>query len=255
NKKPKTQEPLLCFVGGTMRPAMEEIKKDYEAKTGKRIEFNQGESGTLIVQIAQTQKGDLYVCHDPFQGGLKNKGFELQSWVMASLCPVLVVQKGNPKKVTGLKGLGEKGLRVILTHPEYSTLGHMVPVMGRKAGVWDAIKANVVSETRSGGEAANAVALGTADAAVVWNAVAFLRADKLDTVSIEPDFQLKSGVDAITSATYGLIDMGNIRVTISTLTCSKQPEAAKAFAEFAASAEMQPVWKKHGFSVAVPSGL
>jgi len=249
-KKPKVQEPLLCYVGGTMRPAMEELKKTYEAKSGKKIEFNQGESGTLIAQIGETHKGDLYVCHDPFQAGLKNKGFEAASWVMASVRPVIVVPKGNPKKIAGLKDLGQKGMRVILTHPEYSTLGHMVPLMAKKADAWDAIKANVVSETRSGGEAANAVALGTADASLVWNAVAFLRMDKLDTVSISPDFQLQRGVDAVTTATFGALDMGNIRVSISTLSCSKQPEDAKAFAEFAASAEAQPVWEKYGFSPA-----
>jgi len=244
----KESGPLLCYVGGTMRPAMEELKKLYEAKTGQKVDYNQGESGTLIIQIDETKKGDLFVCHDPFMVGLRNKQLEEKSWVMASVRPVIVVAKGNPKEITGIKSLAKKGLKIILTHPTYSTMGHLVPLMATKAGVWDSIKANVVSETRSGGEAANAVGLGTADAAIVWNAVAFLRTDKLDTVSVEPDFQLKTGVDGVTSATYGALDMGCIKVTISTLKCSKQAEKAKKFAEFCVSPEVKSVWEKFGFA-------
>lgn len=240
--------PVLCYVGGTMRPVMEAMKKEYEAKTGKKIAFDQGESGQLIIRILQTRKGDLFVCHDPFQAELKNKGMEETFWTMANIKPVIVVTKGNPKKISSLKNLGDKGLKLILTHPMYSTMGHLVPLMGERAGNWTAIKANVISETRSGGEAANAVILGTADAAIVWNAVAFLRTDKLDTVSIEPEYHLKNGIDAVTSATFGSMDMGNIRVTISTLKCSKNPAAAKAFAEFAASSETKSIWKEYGFN-------
>jgi molybdate transport system substrate-binding protein len=241
--------PLLCYVGGTMRPAMDSLKKIYEARSSQKIDYDQGESGTLIVRIHETGKGDLFIAHDPFEADLRNKGLEDKSWVVAGIRPVIVVAKGNPKKIAGLKSLGQKGLRVILTHPEYSTLGHIVPKMAEKAGVTEGLKANVVSETRSGGEAANAVALGTADAAFVWNAVAFLRMDKLDTVSVEPDYQLKSGVDAVTSATFGTIDMGNIRVTISTLTASKRLKEAQTFAEFVASTEAKEIWKAFGFSM------
>lgn len=241
-------EPLLCYVGGTMRPAMEQLVKAYEAKTGVKISVDQGESGTLIVRSQQTQKGDLLVCHDPFEGELKNKGLQDTSWIMAAIRPVIVVAKGNPKKITGMKSLGEKGLRLILTHPQYSTMGHIVPIMARKAGVLDAVKANTVSETRSGGEAANAVSIGTADAAIVWNAVAFLRTDKLDTVAIEAAYEAEAGVDAVTSATFGAIDMGFVRVTISLLKTSKQAAEARAFAEFCASPENRRVWTDLGFS-------
>ncbi|MFH0921339.1 MAG: extracellular solute-binding protein [Fibrobacterota bacterium] len=242
-------EPLLCYIGGTMRPVMDALKQAYEAKTSQKIDYNPGESGTLIINVEETHKGDLIMVHDPFQITIHNKGLEDSMWVVASLRPVIVVGKGNPKKIVGLKSLGEKGLRIILTHPQYSTMGHMVPVMTRKAGNWDAVKANVVTETRSGAEAANAVSLGTADAAIVWNAVAYLRTDKLDTVSIEPAYRLQKGVDAITSATYGTIDMGEIRVTLSTLKCSKHAAEAKAFAEFCASPEAEKTWKEFGFCI------
>jgi len=138
---------------------------------------------------------------------------------------------------------------VIFTDAQYSTAGHLVAVMLKKVGpeVADAIEKNIVSRTRQGGQAANAVVLGTADAAIVWQAVVLLRSDKLDAVPIEPEFMPQAGVDAVTSPTFGRIDMGSIRVTIDVLRSSTQPAAAREFAEFVASPDQWPVWEKLGF--------
>ena len=63
---------LLCYAGGTMRPAMEELVKRYKAKTGEKIALDSAGSGELLVKFEQTQLGDLFVCHDPFfQGAMK----------------------------------------------------------------------------------------------------------------------------------------------------------------------------------------
>jgi molybdate transport system substrate-binding protein len=159
---------------------------------------------------------------------------------------VIVVQKGNPKKISGLRDLARPGLRVVLTHQEYSTTGQLVSRMTDKAGI--DLGSNVVSRTRGGGAAANAVMLGTADAAVVWDAVAYLRRDKLDSVPLEPDVKLKRGVDAVTTATFKRIEMDYIRVTMASLSVSSQPEAASRFGDFVASEKNADVWKKFGFS-------
>ena len=245
-------EPLLCYVGGTMRPAVEEIAKMYTQKTGREILIDYAESGQLLIKIEQTNKGDLYVSHDPFLGALSRKGFLEKAWVVAGITPVMVVAKGNPKKIKGFADLGRPGLKLIVTHPEYSMLGHLLPKMAEKAGIKDALYKNVVSETRGGGEAANAVIMGTADASIVWNAVARLRIDKLDTISIDPQYQLLKGVDAISSATFGSMDMGFVRVTMAVLTTSKNNQAAIKFAEFTAGKEASEIWKKFGFTQTEP---
>jgi molybdate transport system substrate-binding protein len=140
----------------------------------------------------------------------------------------------------------------VLSHEHYSTVGHLVPAMAEKAGIKAQLEANVVSRTRGGGAAANAVMVGTADASIVWQAVAHLRRDKLDAVPIEPEYQLKKGVDAVSSATFGIIEQGRVRVTIAVVKYSKQPRQANDFAEFTASKEAAAIWKKQGF--ALPEG-
>ncbi len=246
----KAKAPLLCHVGGTMRPAMEELAKLYKADTGQEVQFNFGDSGSLLIQIEQTKRGDIYVCHDPFGGGAEKKGLAERVWTTASLTPMIAVPKGNPRGIKGLRDLATPGLRLGLTDERYSTLGHLNPLMFDKVGLRKDIEANVVTRTRMGAEVANAVAIGNLDAAIVWNAVVHRRRDKLDAIPIEPTFLLQPGVDAVTTATFGVIDMGCIKVTIATLKGSKQPEVAAAFAEFVASPKAREVWAAFGFSPA-----
>jgi len=241
-------EAIHCYVGGTMRPAMEELVRLYEAETGVRVELDYGDSGSNMIKAETTGRGDLCVAHDPFHGAMQNRGLSTEAWAVATVTPMIAVQKGNPKQIQGLKDLAKPGIRVILTDPMYSTVGHINTVMFRRADLAEAIAKNVVTHTRQGGEAANAVTIGNADAAIVWNAVIFLRREKLDAVDIEAPYRPDPKVDAVTSATFGHIDMSRMRVTIDLLKSSRQPEAARRFGEFVASARAWTVWQAFGFS-------
>ena len=249
-QNPADSAPLLCYVSGTMRPAMERLAAHYERRTGVKVELDYGDSGSNLIRIRIQRRGDLYVAHDPFLSPLLNEGLGDRGWTLAALSPVIVVPKGNPKKIAGLADLGRDGLKIVLTDPDYSTLGHICPVMFEKTNLREQIEANVATSMRMGGEAANAVALGRFDAGIVWNAVAHLRRDKLEAVTIEPAHRPHPDVDAVTSATFGQIDMSNIKVFIATLTCSEQPAAARKFAEFCASPPGKAVFAELGFSPA-----
>ncbi len=251
-------EALVCYVGGTMRPAIEELARMYEAKTGVRVNTDANDSGALLARIELVRQGDLYVAHDPFLAAAFIKGHAVKGWVVASLTPVIVVPKGNPKNITGFKDLARPGLKLVLTDETRSTAGWVIPAIARKAGIENAIKdrdagGNVVTRTRGGGQAADQVILGTADAAICWNAVALLRQKDLDIVQIEPEFMPTRDVDVITTASLGRTDLDYIRVTVCTLKYSKNLRQATAFAEFCASAEAAEVWKKLGYSPVDPS--
>lgn len=224
--------PLLCHVGGTMRPVMEKLAALYQQETGRQVEINSAGSGELLINIQTQGKGDLYVCHDPFGEMLMDKDLGRQLWTMAVVTPTIVVPKGNPKNIRSVKDLAREGLKLAMTDPNHSTTGYIVPVIFDKAGVRAQIEANIVKRTRGGGSAANLVGVGDVDAAIVWNAVAHLRADKLDAVPINAPYAAIPGVDAVTSATGKVYDLGRIKVTIATLKCSKLPGPAADFAEF-----------------------
>ena len=247
-RAPKEERPpLLCYIGGTMRPAMEELIKLYQARTGQRIEVDYADSGELLVKVQLTGRGDLFVVHDPYLSELTAKGLCDRGWTVASLTPVIVVPKGNPKNIRGFRDLTRPGLRVIVPDPQYAATGMIVARMAEKADLTKALFANIVTRPRGGGEAANGVALGAADAAVCWNAVAYLRRDKLDIIPIEKEFALKEGVD-VAETKSGRVELDYVRVSIATLKTSKQLEAARSFAEFAASDEGHAVWQRFRFS-------
>jgi molybdate transport system substrate-binding protein len=251
-KAPEAAKPeaLLVHVGGTMRPAMEEICALFEKETGVKAELNYNDSGAIIATIQTTGKGDACVVHDPFPGLMEKKGMVDRCVVVASLTPVIAVPKGNPRKIAGVKDLARADVKVGLTDAVYSTGGHVAGVIFRKAGIAEAMGKKDVTRARSGGEVANAVKIGTLDAAVVWNAVVAARGDELEAVAIDPQAMPARGVDAITTATYGAIDMSCTKVAFLTLKASKQAEAARKLADFVASERGRAVFVKRGFSAA-----
>ena len=169
----------------------------------------------------------------------------------------MVVPKDSDK-VTSFKDLTKPGIKIVLSDPERSTAGWLIPIIAKKAGITKALKlkkdgGNVITYTRGGNAAANKVQLGHADAAICWNATAFLRRKDLKIIEIEPEFRPVRDVDAITRPTFGKVDTDYVRVTIATLKYSKRLDAARAFAKFAASEDAAKVWKDFGFLPADPS--
>ncbi len=242
---------IICHVGGTMKPVMAELAKRFEAETQIDVEINSAGSGELLAHIDMHRHGDVYVCHDPFLDILMQKfKMGVDGWVVAELTPVIVVHKGNPKKINGIRDLVPEDVQLVLTDYEYSSLGHMLSTIFKKAGIdFDRFnKDKKIYTNRSGGYAANFVMLGNADAAIVWNAVAHLRSDKLDAVRIDEHLPIPY-VDTITSPTGKLYPLTPMRVTAATLTCSRNPQKAKAFLDYIASEEAGEVFAEFGFTM------
>jgi len=233
-----------------MLPVMEEIARLYTEATGEKVELNTGDSGSLLASIELQKQGDAYVCHDPFMQMLMERGLGVDGWTVAELTPVIAVAKGNPKAIQSLKDLTRPDVELFLTDYEYSTIGRLLPAIFGNAGI-DFAELNqkkTIHTHRSGSQAANVVKMGNADATIVWDAVAALRADALDTVSISAQLP-RPYVDTITSATGKTYRQMPVRVTLSTLACSSQRERAAAFAAFVAAPERQGLFRRHGYTV------
>jgi molybdate transport system substrate-binding protein len=249
--KKESPGPLLCHVGGTMRPVFERLAELYQQETGQSIEINSADSGELLAHIEFQAQGDLYVAHDPFLDTIMKRGLALDGWTLAEISPVIIVSKGNPKHIRGLQDLARADVQLALTDPNASTLGRMLPTIFSKAGMdLNALmrKKNVIIH-RSGSHVANLVQMKSADAALVWGAVAILRAKDLDTVPIAHEHLPAPYVDAVTSATGKTYKLAPVRVTICSLRCSDQRKQAKAFMEFVVSDAARKVLEEYGFGV------
>lgn len=250
SSKENVVAPLLCHIGGTMRPVFEKLAEAYENETGQKIELNSAGSGELLANIELQAEGDLYVSHDPFLDTIMGKGLAVNGWTLAEVYPVIIVQKGNPKNIRTLNDFARKDVQLALTDYELSTLGRLLPTIFGKAGMnLDALtkQKNIVIH-RSGSYVANLVAMKNADAALVWEAVAVLRRDTLDSIPITENIPVPY-VDAVTSATGKSYTLTPVRVTICSLKCSKQPNEAEQFIKFVTSVRARDILEEYGFGV------
>jgi ABC-type molybdate transport system substrate-binding protein len=101
---------------------------------------------------------------------------------------------------------------------------------------------NVRVETKGHQQRCNDVDMGTLDAAIVWNAVAELYKDKLEIIPIP-----KTYVDAITSATYGEIDLAYTKVTVGMISPHEKRPATQRFYQFLAT-EGEAIFADMGFA-------
>jgi molybdate transport system substrate-binding protein len=245
--------PLVCHVGGTMLPILEELAKQYRAASGETVELNTGDSGSLLALIGTQKQGDLYVCHDPFLDMLMDRKLGVDGWTVAELTPVIAVPKGNPKGIYGLPDLARPEIELFLTDYEYSTLGRLLPTLFGNAGIDFAAlnRRKTINTHRSGSQAANVVKMKNADATIVWNAVVALRADALEPIPLTA-YLPKPYVDAVTSATGKTYRLMPVRVTVATLACSEHQDRAAAFARFVAGSERQDAFRRLGYTVEAP---
>ncbi len=249
--KKEAAGPLLCHVGGTMRPVFEKLVALYEQETGQKIEINSADSGELMAHIELQAQGDLYVCHDPFLDIIMKRGLAVDGWTLAEISPVIIVQKGNPKNVRSLQDLARADVQLAVTDPNASTLGRLLPTIFAKAGMDfnTLMKQKNIIVHRSGSYVANLIQMRNADAALVWGAVALLRTKDLDSIPVVPEYLPVPYLDAVTSATGKTYKLTPVRVTICSLRCSDQPKQARAFMAFVVSDRARKLLEEYGFHV------
>ncbi len=236
------QEEILVLCGGSMRGAVEELKRRYEEIHPDRIVTTYGGSGELCAQILHTGKGDIYVCHDPFMPWAHDKGVIREWGTLASLDVVIAVPKGNPKNIQTLEDLARPGLRVGIGNQVYSSSGQIIKHMLADQSFGPGILKNVRVETKGHQQRCNDVVMGTLDATTVWNAVAHLYRDKLDVIAIP-----KTYVDTITTATYGVLDLKYTKVTAGVIAGAADRPAVKRFYAFMMD-EGRDILRDLGFS-------
>ena len=232
------QRHLLVPCGAGLRPAMDALGETYFRRTGIRIDYSYAGSGMLLSYLNFSRRGDLYMPGESFYVDLAaERGFVKDTATAAYFLPVIIVQKGNPKHITKLADLTRSGLKVAIGEPKALAVGPVTQRIFQRAGISDRVAANICMKAGCIPELANAVSMRTADAAIVWDAVAYQHTKHTDTISIP--------------AKYNEV----AKVLIATLTCSKKADDARAFMEFVASSEGGAIFRRHGFRTEQPEGV
>lgn len=157
-----------CAAG--FRRPMTMIARQYEEEFAVRVDLQFGGSGALASQL-EIAGGDLFLPADAsYLEAIRKRGGVLESLKVARLTAGVVVARGNPKGITSLGDLGRAGLRISLAEKSASIGKHTWAVLD-EVGLLGEITPNVVVTKPTVNNVVEDIAIGAADAAIVWDAV------------------------------------------------------------------------------------
>jgi molybdate transport system substrate-binding protein len=224
---------ILVFCAAANQAVLEEIRKEYESETGRRISIQYGSSQTLLSQIDISKTGDLYLPADTsFLSIARDKNLIDEVIDIGSMRCGVAVAKGNPKGIKSLSDLMSNTVRLVQANPESAAVAKKTREVLAPKGLWNDLEAATDSHRTTITDVANDVKVGAADAGIVYDAVLHSYPD-LEFV------ELPELTDAIS------------HTAVAVLSSSKLPSDALHFARYiAASDRGLQRYKKHGFTVA-----
>ncbi|MFW5748758.1 MAG: molybdate ABC transporter substrate-binding protein [Chloroflexota bacterium] len=238
---------LIVFAAASLTDAYETIADAFEAENpGVNVLFNFGGSSMLAAQLLQGAPTDVFASANPRQMQVAQEGGRIatEPRTFARNRLVLVVPADNPANIESLRDLANPGVNLILAVPEVPVRVYTDTMLERMAAdpaYGEAYRAavldNLVSEEPNVRQVSAKVALGEADAGVVY--LSDVTPDIADDVIVLPV------PDAFnTNATY----------PIAVVSDSRQPELAQAFIDFVLSDAGQDMLVAWGFvSIREPS--
>jgi len=233
---------LRVYAGASLSEALTEVGSSFEdSRPGETVEFNFGGSQNLRTQIEQGAAADVFVSAN---------WTEMDALVMGGFIKIgaprilvtneltVIVPAGNPAGLSSLQDLGRPGLKIVLAAEEVPAGKYALQVLDNLAGVFGAgykgrVMGNVVSLEDNVRQVVTKVQLGEADAGIVYVSDA-VAAPELKTITIPAE----SNVIA--------------EYPIAPLIGSAKPDLAAAFIGYLLSPGAQAVFKRSGFTSAVP---
>lgn len=231
-----TQKPIFVYCAAGMRVPIDKLTKMFEQEQLGKVEITYDGSNRLLGQIELSNRGDLYISGDAEYVDLaKQKGLVTESKTICYFIPVIMVQKGNPKKITSLEDLLKPNIKIGQGDEKAAAVGRVtIKILNQNSIDYNTWKKNVVLVTPTVNELANAIKLGTIDAAIVWNAIAASYPNDADVVKILSQKNIFPKVEA------------------GILKASKNVKCAKLFLSFITSEKGRRTLSENGYSVNKP---
>jgi molybdate transport system substrate-binding protein len=169
-----------------------------EANPNAHITFNFASSGTLVNQLSQGARADVFAAADQntMNIAIRSGAITGQAQLFARNSLIVVVPSANPAHVTSLKDLAHPGLKLV-TADASVPIGQYTQTMLMKASANPdygsdfraKFQANVVSQQTDDKQIVAQVQLGEADAAVVYATdITPATQHQLTALQIPPEF-------------------------------------------------------------------
>ncbi|XZE20446.1 substrate-binding domain-containing protein [Pirellulaceae bacterium SH449] len=227
---PDDEIVLLCAASN--QAVVEQIRKQYEQETGRKVSIQFGNSQSLLAQLDITKRGDLYLpADDSFLEIAESKKLVREIIPVASMRAGLVVKKGNPKNIRSLDDLTRDDVRFVQADAEGAAVTKVVSSILKKTDQWETIKSATQAFRATVTEVAADVQLSAADVGIVYKPV----------LATFPELEFVSIAE---------LDQGVSQVSIGVVSSSQQPTAALHFARYIASKDRGlKIYQNGGYTV------
>lgn len=238
---------LTVFAAASLTDAFQEISAGFTAQhPDSRVTFNFGASSQLRAQLEQGASADLFASADQAQMDRAKQANLIDGTerIFARNRLVVIVPQSNPGRVQELHDLARPGLRFVTAAPEVPVgvyTQQMLDKLSQEpqfgAEFKDRVNANIVSREPNVRQVVAKVALGEADAAVVYSS------------DVTPDVAARLGRLEIPEAYNALATY-----PIAVVRNAPNRAAAEAFIAYVLSPAGQATLKKWGFIPVADAG-
>jgi len=226
---------LTVFAASSLRDAFQDLGRNLEQQhPGTSVSFNFAGSQELRTQVEHGARADVFASADPRTlRALAGAGLSLEPQVFARNEPVIVVPVGNPAGIDALADL-PRARRLVVGAPEVPIGEYTVRILeaaSRRYGpaFGAAVESRVASRELNVRQVLAKVALGEADAAIVYRTDALASRGAVEVISIPPQLNVVA------------------EYPIALLRGAPRPGLARAFVELVLSSAGQAVLARHGF--------
>lgn len=201
-----------------------------------KVNVKYGGSGELFTTLETQKSGDVFLPADYkyMEDAIKNDYIKNDTVKnITKNVPVIIVEKGNPKKITSLKDLGKSGVKVGIGEADGPAIGKITAKILEKNNLTYAVEKNVVVKSTTVNQLLTYLVTGQVDTAIIWEDMTVWEEGdgKIEVVEIPADENIESAVPVgITSFV-------------------KDEDAASKFQEFITSDEGKKIWEKWGFKI------
>jgi molybdate transport system substrate-binding protein len=228
NNGGQSEIEVLCAAG--LRVPVEEAARLFEGEGLGRVRLQFGGSQSLLSALEVSKRGDIFLPADrSYVETARAKGLVGETFDLTIMTAVVAVKSGNPKGVRSLADLQRSDVRLVLANPDLAAVSQLAS-KALPAGAWQGLVARAVVMKPTVTDAANDIALGAADAGIVWDATVHQSKD-LERVDL-PELQ------AVKGHVSGAV----------VLSGSNQAAALRLLRWLAAPEKGAPVFRKHGYA-------
>lgn len=232
-KEEKEKPELLIYCGTTMIDAISEIAEYVKKEKNCIIKITKGGSGSLLRAIKINKIGDLYLPgSDSYIKQCQEFGLINMKEHIGYNLAVIVVPKGNPKKITNDPIIfTDKRYKTIFADQNSGSIGRMTNEIFKIRGIEKQSLQNVLRLTPDSKDITKAIINEEADVGINWLATIYKPKNrlKLDGIFLDKKYATPQ------------------KLVISRLTYSKNPEIAAFFIQTAMSPKGQEILKNNGF--------